>query len=48
MGDEVREGNVPASKGVKRLVDESYEMLPPGQWRVRVRADSAALMSRTT
>jgi hypothetical protein len=42
MADEFREGNVPASKGVKRLVDELYEMLPPGQWRVRVRADSAA------
>jgi hypothetical protein len=42
MVDEFREGNVPASKGAKRLVDESYEMLPPGQWVVRVRADSAA------
>jgi hypothetical protein len=42
MVDEFREGNVPASKGAKRLVDESYEMLPPGPWRVRVRSDSAA------
>ena len=42
MADEFREGNVPASRGIKGLVDESYEMLPPGPWRVRVRSDSAA------
>lgn len=40
--DEFRDGNVPASRGIKRLVDESYEMLPPGPWRVWVRSDSAA------
>ncbi|MBT9159389.1 MAG: transposase [Dehalococcoidia bacterium] len=42
MVDEFREGNVPASKGAIRLVDEAYEMLPPGSWRVKVRSDSAA------
>ena len=42
LGDEFREGNVPASKDIKRVVDEAYEMLPPGEWRVKVRSDSAA------
>jgi hypothetical protein len=42
MADEFRDGNVPASRGIKRLVDESYEMLPPGPWQVWVRSDSAA------
>jgi len=30
VADEFRDGNVPASSGIKRLVDEAYEMLPPG------------------
>jgi hypothetical protein len=42
MADEFRDGNVPASSGIKRLVDEAYEMLPPGPWQVKVRSDSAA------
>ena len=42
LADEFRQGNVPASKDIVRLVDEAYEMLPPGQWRVKVRSDSAA------
>jgi len=42
MADEFRDGNVPASKGIKQLVDESYEMLSPGPWQVWVRSDSAA------
>jgi hypothetical protein len=42
LGDEFRQGNVPASKDIARLVDEAYQMLPPGQWRVKVRSDSAA------
>lgn len=40
--DEFRDGNVPASKDIKRVVDEAYEMLPPGSWKVKVRSDSAA------
>jgi hypothetical protein len=40
--DEFRDGNVPASKDIKRVVDEAYEMLPPGQWQMKVRSDSAA------
>lgn len=41
LADEFRPGNVPASKDIARLVDEAYEMLPPGPWRVKVRSDSA-------
>jgi hypothetical protein len=42
LADEFREGNVPASKDIRRMVDEAYEALPPGEWQVRVRSDSAA------
>jgi hypothetical protein len=42
LADEFRAGNVPASKDIKRLVDEAYEALPPGPWQVKVRSDSAA------
>lgn len=42
LADEFRQGNVPASKDISRLVEEAYEMLPPGPWRVKVRSDSAA------
>src|SRR3972149_2529856 len=42
LADEFRQGNVPASKDIKRLVDEAYEALPPGEWRGKVRSDSAA------
>lgn len=42
LADEFREGNVPASRDNKRLVDVAYEALPPGSWEVWVRADSAA------
>lgn len=42
LADEFRQGNVPAFKDISRLVDEAYEMLPPGPWRVKVRSDSAA------
>ena len=42
LAEEFREGNVPASKDIRRLVDEAYGALPPGEWQVRVRADSAA------
>lgn len=41
LADEFRDGNVPASKDLGRLVDEAYETLPPGPWRVKVRSDSA-------
>lgn len=52
LADEFRDGNVPAEKDIKRVVDEAFAMLPPpsaghgaessGEWRVKVRSDSAA------
>ena len=42
LADEFRQGNVSPSKDITRLVDEAYEMLPPGPWRVKVRSDSAS------
>lgn len=44
LADEFRDGNVPASKGIKELVNRAYESLPvrEGGWRVAVRSDSAA------
>ncbi len=40
--DEFREGNVPASAGIIKLVNKAYAVLPPGSWRLRIRSDSAA------
>lgn len=44
VADEFRDGNVPASKDIARMVDEGYGSLPyrEGGWVVRVRSDSAA------
>jgi len=42
LADEFREGNVPASKDIRRMVDAAYAALPLGTWKVRVRSDSAA------
>ena len=44
LADQFRDGNVPASKSIKELVDQAYAALPPreGGWRVQVRSDSAA------
>ena len=42
LADEFRQGNVPPSRDITRLVDEAYNMLPPGPWRIKVRSDSAA------
>lgn len=42
LADEFREGNVPASEGNRRLVDEAYAALPSGDWDVWIRSDSAA------
>ena len=45
MADECREGNVFPGKDIIRIVDEAYGMLPPrleGEWKIRVRSDSAA------
>lgn len=48
-GDEFRDGNVPASQELARVVDEAYESLPArGEpWQVRVRSDSAAYEQAT-
>lgn len=42
LADEFREGNVHPGKDIKRIVDEAFGMLPPGEWKVKVRSDSAA------
>jgi hypothetical protein len=42
LADEFRDGNVPAGHGIKELVDRAYEALPAGDWKVKVRSDSAA------
>ena len=42
LADEFRDGNVPASKDIKRVVDVAYDMLPPGDWKVKVRSDAVA------
>lgn len=42
LEDEFRDGNVPASKDMIRVVDDAFATLPSGEWRVKVRSDSAA------
>lgn len=42
VNDEFRDGNVSAGKDIKRVVDEAAEMLPPDNWRINIRSDSAA------
>lgn len=42
LAEEFRQGNVLAGKDIKRVVDEAFEILPPGEWQVKVRSDSAA------
>jgi hypothetical protein len=44
LADEFRDGNVPASKDIARVVDTAYEALPSRSdgWEVRIRSDSAA------
>lgn len=42
LADEFRDGNVPAGKDIARIVDDAFVMLPPGEWKVKVRSDSAA------
>lgn len=42
LADEFRDGNVFPGKDTQRVVDEAFEMLPPGEWKIRVRSDSAA------
>lgn len=44
LADQFRDGNVPASKEIAKLVDEAYDTLPARSdgWEVRVRSDSPA------
>ena len=44
LAEEFRDGNVPASVGIKEVVDRAYGSLPvrEGGWQVAVRSDSAA------
>ncbi len=42
LADEFRDGNVPAGKDIARIVDDAFAMLPPDEWQVKVRSDSAA------
>ncbi len=42
LAEEFRQGNVLAGTDMKRVVDEAFDMLPPGEWKVKVRSDSAA------
>jgi hypothetical protein len=41
LADQLRDGNVPASRNIRELVDEAYASLPAGNWQVQVRSDSA-------
>lgn len=44
LADQFRDGSVPASQGIRELVDEAYASLPTrvDGWQVPVRSDSAA------
>ncbi len=42
LAEEFRQGNVLAGTDMKRIVDQAFDVLPPGEWQVRVRSDSAA------
>lgn len=49
LAEEFRDGNVPASVGIREIVDRAFGSLPPreGGWRVAVRSDSAAYEQAT-
>lgn len=42
LTDEFREGNVHPGKDIQRLVDEALAILPVGEWKIKIRSDSAA------
>jgi hypothetical protein len=41
LNDEFRNGNVSPGKDIRRMIDESVQMLPPGDWKIKIRSDSA-------
>jgi hypothetical protein len=47
LADQFRDGNVPASRNIRELVDAAYAHLPAGEWDVSVRSDSAAYEQET-
>ena len=42
LADEFRDGNVHPGKDIQRLVDEALAILPAGEWKIKIRSDSAA------
>jgi hypothetical protein len=42
LADEFRDGNVHPGKDIQRMVDEALAVLPAGEWKVKIRSDSAA------
>jgi len=42
LADEFRDGNVHPGKDIQRMVDEAVAILPVGEWKVKIRSDSAA------
>ena len=46
LADEFRDGNVPASRHLREVVDEAYDSLPAGAWQVQVRSDATPCSSR--
>jgi hypothetical protein len=42
LADEFRAGNVHPGKDIRRLVDEAVAILPAGDWKIKIRSDSAA------
>lgn len=42
LADEFRAGNVHPGKDIRRMVDEAVAILPAGDWKIKIRSDSAA------
>lgn len=42
LADEFRDGNVHPGKDIRRIVDEAIAILPAGEWKIKIRSDSAA------
>ncbi len=42
LADEFRDGNVHPGKDIQRMVDEAIAILPAGDWKIKIRSDSAA------
>jgi len=42
LADEFRAGNVHPGKDIRRMIDEAVAILPAGDWKIKIRSDSAA------